>query len=116
MKKKIVGKDDTKLILQQFNSLDVKIDFSEEEKTNLIKHFSEKQFNQFNLIIVKKVLSKKNFTLDNHNIITGLLATLSKVDVEKLFIKTDKDILDNANTLFKLLFVVDIEQFYNNEF
>lgn len=116
MSKKILGKGDGNLIVNLFKESGVKADFSDDERTKLINYFNNKELNQFYLVIIQKVLSKKSFTLDNHNVITGLLSRLTKTDIEKLFIRNSDDVIKAADTLFKTLMTIDIEAFYTNEF
>ena len=98
------------------NLLHMKCDFSDEEKERLVAHFRNGDLNQYYLIIIQKVLSKKTFTESNDKLITGLLSISTKLGLEKLNINSDADILDNACTIYKILMSIDITDIDNTEF
>lgn len=114
--KKILGKGDGKLVHELIKQAGIKADYNEQEKEILVDHYNKGEMNQFYLFIVQKVLTLKNFTLNNHNVITGLTAILSKIPLEKLQIVSDNDVIKLSNNMFQILMIIDVEEIYKNEF
>ena len=106
-----------KLIFDLMKQSNISIDFTEEEYTKLITHFRKSELNQFYMFIIQKVLTKKEFTESSDNIITQLTATLAdKVGKTSTPTDTDEQIKSLVDTLYKVLILIDIKEFYNKNF
>jgi len=106
-----------KLIFDLMKQSNIVIDFTEEEYDKLINHFRQEQLNQFYMFVIQKVLAKKEFTESNENVITQLTATLAdKVGKTSTPTDTDEQIKTLADTLYKVLFLIDIKEIYNKNF
>ncbi len=98
------------------DALKISSDFSDEEKELLKEHYKNKNLNLFYLVIIEKVLTQRKFKLDNSQIIPGLLSFLTDFNIEHLPINVHENIIDRANTLYKILMVLDIKDIDSTEF
>jgi hypothetical protein len=100
-----------KEILEKYNPQEV---FEEEDHQILITHYRNEHFNQFYLYIINKVLEIKNFTVNTDNIKESLTVILAdKVGKTSAPAETDIQIVNFANTVYKILMIIDITEFYN---
>jgi hypothetical protein len=85
-------------------------ELNDREKTQLFNHYQNRELNQFFLIIIKKVLSKKKFTCDDHSIIIGLLIKYSEFDFSEINMTSMEDILRFVGFQYRRLIIIDIEK------
>jgi hypothetical protein len=107
-----------KAILDIANKKNINANYTDEEKSSLIGHFKKDDLNQFYQKIVSKVVSSKTFTVPNDKLIPYLISTLADIPNQStaLSIVDDESIIEVANSLYRLLSVLDVDRLYNNEF
>ena len=92
-------------------------DFSDDEYDKLMNHFRENQLNQFYIIIIQKILIKKQFTISNEEAITEMTASLAdKVGKTSTQLNTDEEIITYIIELYNFLLIIDINDFLNKRF
>lgn len=101
--------------LMKQNPIDV--DFSPADYDRLINHFRNNELNQFYMIVILKALTKREGFDNSEELITYLTASLAdKVGKTSTPTDTDEQITSLADTLYKVLMLIDIKQIYNNRF
>jgi hypothetical protein len=95
----------------------IKIPLTNKDYKTLIKHFRNNDLNQFYLFIIQKVLTKKQFTETNNNILTGLTALLAdKLGTTSTNLETDDEIVILIDTVYAVLVSFDIDEISNYRF
>jgi hypothetical protein len=105
---------------QVFNLLkqtNIDVDISEDEYSKLFEYFRKNELNQFNVFIIQRVLTKKDFTLPPDEVIPYLTASLAdKVDYSKFPTETNTDLMVLISTIYKVVFLLDVKEIYNKRF
>ena len=85
--------------------LNIKPDFSEEEKDFLTTSYKEGKLNQYYNVVIEKVLDERKVkNEDKFSIYTGLLPFVTNLNNSFLINKdNDEDIIANAAMLYKML-------------
>lgn len=104
-------------ILELLKQSNIDIDFTDEEYSKLFEHFRKNELSQFNIFIIQRVLTKKKFTLSTNEIILYLTSSLAdRVDYTKFPTETNNDLKALVSTVYRVIYLIDIEKIYNTRF
>jgi len=79
-----------------------------QEKIHLFNHYQKREANQFFLIIIMKVLEKKTFTCNTHDVIIGSLIKYSHYDFDAVELTCIDEVLDLVYLVYRRLMIIDI--------
>jgi hypothetical protein len=95
----------------------VEPDFTDDEYNKLMNHFRKNELNQFYMLILKKVLTKKKFTALSNEVLTETTAILAdRVGKTSTKITTDEQIITFIIEIYNLLLIIDIIEFNMSRF
>jgi hypothetical protein len=104
-------------IFELLKQTNIDVDFTDEEYSKLFELFRKKELNQFNVFIIQRVLTKKNFTLSPNEIIPYLTSSLAdKVDYTKFPTETNNNLKALISIVYKVIYLIDIKKIYNTRF
>lgn len=97
------------------NISEIENPFSQDEIAKLKITYLEQNYNSFAFIIANKVILNKQIIDNDGKLITFFISTIADKMKLPLF-QNMADIERNANLLYGLLFVINVEEIYNNKF